>query len=48
MLSVTPTITEQRFSRHFLKSMRDRNLYFGPLEFSERILESEMVFKFHL
>ena len=33
-------------SRHFLKSMRDGNLYLGPLEIIERILESEMMFKF--
>ena len=33
-------------SRHFLKSMRDGNLYFGPFEIIERILELEMIFKF--
>ena len=32
-------------SRHFLKSMRDGNLYFGPFPMIERILESEMIFK---
>ena len=33
-------------SRHFLKSMLDGNLYLGPLQIIERILESEMIFKF--
>ena len=31
-------------SRNFLKSMRDGNLYLGPLQIIERILESEMNF----
>ena len=31
-------------SRHFLKSMRDGNLYLGPLQIIERILESKMIF----
>ena len=32
--------------RPFLKSMRDGNLYLGPLQIIERILESEIIFKF--
>ena len=33
-------------SQHILKSIRDGNLYFGPLQIFERILESETIFKF--
>ena len=33
-------------SRHFLKSMRDGNMYFGPFQIIKRILESETIFKF--
>ena len=33
-------------SRHFLKSMWVGNLYLGPLEIIERILESDIIFKF--
>ena len=32
-------------SRHFLKSMRDGNLYLGLLQIIERILELKMIFK---
>ena len=33
-------------SRHILKSMRDGNLYLGPLQIIERILESEIFLNF--
>ena len=33
-------------SLHLLKSIREGSLYFGPFEIIERILESEMIFKF--
>ena len=33
-------------SLHFLKSILEGNLYFGPLETMQRILESEMIFRF--
>ena len=33
-------------SRHILKSIRDGNLYWGPLQIIEATLESEMIFKF--
>ena len=33
-------------SIHFLKSIREGSLYCGPFEIIERILDSEMIFKF--
>ena len=33
-------------SLHFLKLIREGNLYFGPLETMYQILESEMIFRF--
>lgn len=51
----TPSRLHQRFpnsfkeaaisSRHLLKSILNGNLYFGPLEIIDRILESEIILR---